>query len=185
MNKNLNDYIKIYRNHLPADVCDTSVEYLNLCNFTVHKFYNNAGEYSSHLNASAVCFDMIPSNEVLMKYTWDAINQYVNQIGFPWFKSWAGFTRPKFNKYDPNTRMDNHCDHIKDMFDGERKGVPILTVLCGLNDTYTGGNLMMFDGEDYSLNKGDVIIFPSNFLYPHTITPVITGTRYSAVSWVW
>ena len=33
--------------------------------------------------------------------------------------------------------------------------------------------------------KGDLIIFPSNFLYPHKITPVTKGVRYSYVSWVW
>jgi predicted 2-oxoglutarate/Fe(II)-dependent dioxygenase YbiX len=81
--------------------------------------------------------------------------------------------------------MKEHCDHIKDMFDGERRGIPILSVIAGLNNTYTGGNLKMFGGEDYSLNIGDVIVFPSNFMYPHAAAPVTTGVRYSYVSWVW
>ena len=33
--------------------------------------------------------------------------------------------------------------------------------------------------------KGDLLIFPSNFLYPHKITPITKGVRYSYVSWVW
>ena len=32
---------------------------------------------------------------------------------------------------------------------------------------------------------GDVLIFPSNFMYPHRVTEVKRGIRYSAISWVW
>ena len=35
------------------------------------------------------------------------------------------------------------------------------------------------------LNQGDVLIFPSNFLYPHKVNSIKKGTRYSFVSWVW
>ena len=30
---------------------------------------------------------------------------------------------------------------------------------------------------------GDVIIFPSNFLYPHSVAPIMMGTRYAIVNW--
>ena len=82
--------------------------------------------------------------------------------------------------------MENHCDHIHSMFDGERKGIPILSIVGVLNDDYEGGELIMFDGDKtISTKKGDLLIFPSNFLYPHRITPVTKGPRYSYVSWVW
>ena len=42
----------------------------------------------------------------------------------------------------------------------------------------------MFDRE-IKLNAGDLVIFPSNFLYPHKISPVTDGVRYSYVSWGW
>jgi hypothetical protein len=32
---------------------------------------------------------------------------------------------------------------------------------------------------------GDVIIFPSTFLYPHKVNEVKKGIRYSFVSWAW
>ena len=32
---------------------------------------------------------------------------------------------------------------------------------------------------------GDILIFPSNFMYPHKVEPVIEGTRYSYISWLW
>lgn len=70
------------------------------------------------------------------------------------------------------------------MFDGNKKGIPILTVLGGLNDDYEGGELILC-GEQVELKAGEVLVFPSNFLYPHEVKPVKSGTRYSFVSWVW
>jgi predicted 2-oxoglutarate/Fe(II)-dependent dioxygenase YbiX len=60
------------------------------------------------------------------------------------------------------------------------------TLSCSfiLNDDYEGGGWEFFNGE-IKLNppKGSAIVFPSNFLYPHAITPVIAGTRFSIVTW--
>ena len=35
----------------------------------------------------------------------------------------------------------------------------------------------------YNLNAGDIIVFPSNFLYPHSILPITLGVRYSIIIW--
>mgnify|MGYP001213588018 CR=1 FL=1 len=35
----------------------------------------------------------------------------------------------------------------------------------------------------HALKKGDVVIFPSNFMYPHRVEKVTKGTRYSFVTW--
>jgi predicted 2-oxoglutarate/Fe(II)-dependent dioxygenase YbiX len=71
------------------------------------------------------------------------------------------------------------------LFEGDRKGIPILTVLAGLNNDYEGGELIMFKDTQIKMNTGDVVIFPSNFLYPHKVNPVTKGVRYSCVSWAW
>ena len=81
--------------------------------------------------------------------------------------------------------MANHCDHIQSLFDGEKKGIPILSIIGILNDDYEGGELIMFEDKKINTKKGDLLIFPSNFLYPHQITPVTKGVRYSYVSWLW
>jgi predicted 2-oxoglutarate/Fe(II)-dependent dioxygenase YbiX len=53
-----------------------------------------------------------------------------------------------------------------------------------LNDNYEGGEFAFFDREvKYKLKKGSCIMFPSNFMYPHEIMPVISGTRYSIITW--
>jgi len=53
-----------------------------------------------------------------------------------------------------------------------------------LNDDFEGGEFAFFDRElKYKLDKGDAIMFPSNFMYPHEVMPVTKGTRYSIITW--
>ena len=53
-----------------------------------------------------------------------------------------------------------------------------------LNDDYEGCEFAFFDRElVYKLKKGSCIMFPSNFMYPHEIMPVTSGTRYSIITW--
>jgi len=53
-----------------------------------------------------------------------------------------------------------------------------------LNDDFEGGEFAFFDRElKYKLEKGDALMFPSNFMYPHEVMPVTKGTRYSIITW--
>ena len=81
--------------------------------------------------------------------------------------------------------MRLHVDHIYDLFDGETKGIPVLSIIVNLNDGYEGGELRFFDKHNLKLGKGDVVIFPSNFMYPHSVNTVTKNTRYSAVAWAY
>ena len=38
-------------------------------------------------------------------------------------------------------------------------------------------------GKEIKLKTGDILMFPSNFMYPHEVTECTKGTRYSFVSW--
>jgi predicted 2-oxoglutarate/Fe(II)-dependent dioxygenase YbiX len=60
------------------------------------------------------------------------------------------------------------------------------TLSCSfiLNDDYEGGEWEFFNGAlKMKPPKGSAIAFPSNFLYPHGITPITKGTRFSIVTW--
>lgn len=76
-----------------------------------------------------------------------------------------------------------HVDHIHYLFDGKSKGIPVLSIVGLLNDDFTEGRFVFWDKYDIDMEAGDIVIFPSNFLYKHRVTPVTQGIRYSFVSW--
>lgn len=59
-----------------------------------------------------------------------------------------------------------------------------------LNDNFTGGEFAFFDKTgykelfNYPAVAGDVLIFPSNYMYPHAVKPVKFGIRYAVVNWL-
>ena len=57
-----------------------------------------------------------------------------------------------------------------------------------LNNDYEGGNLCFKDNITNNETVIDtkpnrLIIWPSNFLFPHSVRPTNKGTRYSIVAW--
>jgi predicted 2-oxoglutarate/Fe(II)-dependent dioxygenase YbiX len=88
-----------------------------------------------------------------------------------------------FLTYDVNGKYEIHVD---DCPQTTRR----LSIIVNLNEGYEGGDFIFFDPINKkdiihreSLKKGTILIFPSNFLYPHSIEPITKGTRYSLVSW--
>ena len=79
--------------------------------------------------------------------------------------------------------MANHVDHIHSIFDGENKGVPIISVVGLLNDNFVGGEFIFNDEHTIKLKQGDILLFPSNFIYAHRVNDIEEGIRYSFVSW--
>ena len=96
----------------------------------------------------------------------------------------VAYTSPKVNRYNVGHNMDEHVDLIRSIFDGKNKGVPIMSTVTLLNDEneFEGGDLFV-SKEKIPLKKGDMVIFPSTFMYPHLVTPVTKGTRYTLVCW--
>jgi len=85
-------------------------------------------------------------------------------------------------KYESGGFYKWHTDHFTN--------IPrTLSMLLFLNNDYEGGSLN-FKNPD---NSGEheikpaanrLVVWPSNFLYPHAATKVIKGTRFCIVSWV-
>lgn len=188
----IRDYAKLYHNVFSNDFCEQTIESLKLEQWKTHQFFNIKNEYiyrgNDFMHISSTNFN---EQETIMKTLWNLINQYVLvefshcYEKFQWFGAWSAYTSVKFHKYDENTDMKLHCDHIRDIFDGERKGVPILTIVGLLNDDFEGGDFLLWEKEKIDLKQGSVLIFPSNFMYPHEVTSIQRGCRYSFVSWVW
>lgn len=185
----IQDYVKVYENHVPKELCESATKKLESVNWDTHRFYNSKHDsYVSYDKELSISNDNIEERAELSQYVWKALERYIltDFSSFsPWFCGWAGHTYVRFNRYTSDTQMKIHCDHIHSMFDGNRKGVPFLTVLGALNNEYEGGDFVMFGDKKVEMPSGAVVVFPSNFMFPHEVKPVTSGVRYSYVSWAW
>ena len=109
-------------------------------------------------------------------------------MGGDTFKGWNKFSQIKFHRYSKNQIMSKHSDHIHTLFEDDIKGIPILSIVGVLNDDYEGGELMFMDSNGENQRKvetkaGRLIIWPSNFMFPHKVNTIKKGLRYSIVAW--
>tara|TARA_R110002073_G_scaffold176664_3_gene334414 strand:+ start:183 stop:776 length:594 start_codon:yes stop_codon:yes gene_type:complete len=84
-------------------------------------------------------------------------------------------------KYNVGGHYEFHVDHSK--------MIPrTLSFIYLINDDYEGGELI-FATPDFKNDltiekkKNTLIVWPSNFMYPHMVKPVTKGTRFSVVGW--
>jgi len=188
MDMDLRSYVKIYSNWIEPDKIKSILSDLPMAKWQEHTFYNSKTDKKIALsgnNELSVTGDIMPNTPYVMQRIWDSYYKYlVEDFNLPWFNGWNGHSNVRFNKYSNNQQMALHCDHIVDLFEGARRGIPFLTALGVLNDDYEGGEFIMWE-DDLKLKAGDIVIFPSIFLYPHKVNPVTKGERYSFVSWAW
>ena len=179
-------YAKIYKGVVSNEICAKTVTELNTLSFKEHTFYNaNTGEYKPRSGSQelSMSWSNVSTKNDLNKLVDDTAFKYVKELKMPWFDKYQGFSHVRFNKYAENKKMALHADHIHSMFDGERKGIPILSVLGVLNDDYEGGEFVLC-GEPLEKKKGSAVVFPSNFMFPHEVQKVTSGDRYSIMTWI-
>ncbi len=186
MNLDLTSYLRIYP-VFDEQFCAASIEQLEKADWGTHSYTSpqNYDDAVSYDNEFLICNSPIDNDAAVMEGIWKAYQMYCTELNFPWFEGWAGYSRVRFNKYDVNTLMREHCDHIHSLFTGERRGIPTITALGALNDNYSGGELFFWRDKQVTIPPGHIAVFPSNFLYPHYVAPVKEGVRYSYVSWAW
>lgn len=78
--------------------------------------------------------------------------------------------------------------HYKFHVDDSRGAQRLVSCIFLINENYEGGDLLF---KDYSSNEiievkkkeNMLLVWPSNFLFPHSVKPVTEGERYSVVAW--
>ena len=186
----LKNYILHLDNWIPQNILDDSLKELKKNKTWQKHTYTNPQNYEGQSKNGEkelnICYgDDLPYRDQIMQLIWKGLEKYIiiEKIGGLQFDGWKGFRTVRFNRYNKNQIMSKHCDHIHSLFTGEKRGIPILSIVGVLNNDYEGGEFIMFDDYEIKFKPGDVIIFPSIFLYPHLVKPVTKGTRYSFVSW--
>jgi hypothetical protein len=190
MKESIKNYILHLSKWIPQNILNKSIKELSDNNTWKKHTYMNSKTFKPEIkNADKeldVCYgENLTYVKELHNLVWKGLEKYIviDKIGGETFSGWSGFSPIRFNRYNKNQIMSKHSDHISSLFTGEIRGIPILSIVGILNDDYKGGEFIMFDDYEIKFKAGDLIIFPSVFLYPHLVKPVKKGTRYSFVSW--
>lgn len=129
-------------------------------------------------------FTIMPSSEVdalLYEVFTEALQNYITDMGdLATYIIQAGIAQDEgyfLLKYTPGGEYTMHIDASIRMH-------RTLTAILLLNDNFTGGELAFpISGLEVKLKPGEIIIFPSNFVFIHTVYPVKSGIRYAVVTW--
>ena len=184
----IKNFIKIYDEVLPWNVLSNLIRYANYSEF--HEAKIGGGEkakvdfnirrtyakYLSNLDTSLTnvhWFNLLYSNfdRLLKKYCED----------FKMRTSYSDIIDIEILKYEDTGFYTWHVDHFS-------KNPRTMSCILLLNNDYEGGNLCFKNPDGSGEFQLDVvpnrmIIWPSNFLYPHMIKPITKGKRYSVVAW--
>lgn len=183
--KELSDYIKVFDNIIPSTVCDDIISNLKnsplwspavvgkrgLTDKSIRNLDMISLSNSSIKNQSKIIKEF---DDKLVTFSLKAIKRYRQDFKHVVINNDTGYDLLRYNEgcfYTVHT--DSFLERPR-------------TVSCSfaLNDDYEGGEFAFFDKEiKIKLKKGSVLMFPSNFMYPHEILPVLSGTRYSIITW--
>jgi len=183
--RKLEDFIKIYDNVVSVDLCNKILQE-----------YKNSQEWNRTLvgdgilntnirNCSVIQIsdsNVIDKNYEVRKFIDVELHQQLLKVVEMYSKEFLEFspnidTGYELLMYESGQFYTQHTDS----FIHQQRSV---SCSLTLNDDYVGGEFSFFDREMMIRNSvGSVIVFPSNFMYPHEIMPVIEGTRYSVITW--
>ena len=185
LHSNLNEYIVVIKNALTSPLCDSILE----------EFKNSDEWQDTAIGGGKTNKDIRNCETIIISYPHIIEkNKKVRLKLDKYIFLSASKCIQEYNTNYPHCRIEEdsgyellkypeggfYTQHV-DSFKARPRAVSCSFIL---NDDYEGGEFAFFDRElKYKLDKGDAIMFPSNFMYPHEIMPVTQGTRYSIITW--
>lgn len=181
----LEDYIYVVKNALISEICDAVLdEFVNSNEWTDTVVGSGAVEKTIR-NCQTI---VISYSNVIQKNS-EVRHKFDNAI----FDG-ASKCIQEYNTKFPHCRIEEDsgyellkypegCFYVEhtDSFKARPRAVSCSFIL---NDDFEGGEFAFFNRElKYNLEKGDALLFPSSFMYPHEVMPVTKGTRYSIITW--
>ena len=190
----LDECIYVAEKIIPADLCDSVVQDIETREWKSHEWYNNVQDsFHSEETKELDIQNATPElHKAIAPFVIESGRIYYSNYSYPFADQpdrsgqfMDQFSPVRFNRYSPGQIMRQHHDHIHSIFDGKLKGVPVLTFILNFNDDYEGADLFFWEDSVFKLGKGDICMFPSNWLFPHGVTEATKGKRYSGVCWGW
>jgi hypothetical protein len=183
--KPLEDFIITIDSAVPNELCDRIIKEYDNCDFWLSSRIGDGDVDNSIRN----CDNINLSEEIVINKNFDIRKKIDEDLFQCASKSLSEYRNifPEINaeidtgysllRYKEGQFYVQHTDSFK----SQQRSLSCSFVL---NSDFEGGEFAFFDRElIFSLNKGESILFPSNFMFPHEIMPVTSGTRYSIITW--
>ena len=170
----LNDFI-IYQPTIPVKFCETIIELFESKNQALIRRDNKVQQFTEmNLNTAAPEMAHYLAATSVMK----AVETYTDRhmpFGDRFFPELYGLEELRVKRYNEGDYFDQHVD-VGDLNSSKR----FLAFLFYLNDEYEGGETLFKTPESMLIRptKGNAVIFPPTWQYPHTGTKVTKGTKY-------
>jgi Rps23 Pro-64 3,4-dihydroxylase Tpa1-like proline 4-hydroxylase len=187
----IKDCIKIIDNTINNETLEVILKWVKDLNFEYAEILNEKKDKGfieketrntlvKHLQFDSQSMTEIHWAHVFNKIFKECIGSYIEENKLP-SQTISRLEGSQILKYEPGGHYTWHVDHGLYL---NRK----ISCIFYLNDGYEGGKLQFaFPAKDESLEiepkKNRMIVWPSNFMFPHRVTPVEKGIRYSAVCW--
>tara|TARA_R100000988_G_scaffold95340_1_gene61540 strand:+ start:1322 stop:1855 length:534 start_codon:yes stop_codon:yes gene_type:complete len=174
----IKEFVKRYDNMIDHDLCDKIVNTVNFKEFeiaTVGDKGQNKEIRNCYTKNIAKEFD-----DDIFNIVSSALDKYC--FDFKWCNFGVAIEDTGYNhllyKGVEGGEYKMHVDHM-DLYPR------VLSCSLILNDNYDGGDFVFFD-EEYLIKKkkGSIVMFPSNFCFPHAVTPVSNGDRHAIITWI-
>lgn len=178
---NVYDYVKVY-NLIDTETIDLvkDIVMLNDECFKPHTW----GDSRENRNDCKVLYSG-RCHELLKTFIRQSIAYYTHDV-MDGVRFANDISSIRMNIFDEQQYMQSHADAIKTLFgeDGIR-GWPVLSIVGMIDPASEGGEFVINSDYKVELGRGDILIFPSTFIYKHEVKPVHKGRRISFVSWAW
>jgi predicted 2-oxoglutarate/Fe(II)-dependent dioxygenase YbiX len=187
----LEKYIKIIDHAMPYPTLSNFLKYCNYVNYEKAKVVGDgtgAVEKSDVRNAQIKTLSNFNTELTEMHWSNYLFNLFQNGLSRYWDDN--NLLRSNFTNHTENISILKYenTDFYKWHFDHHWSKPRTISMILLLNNDYEGGNLCFKEpnqDDEIIIDKkpNRLIIWPSNFLYPHAVKPVTKGTRYSVVCW--
>ena len=179
----IKDYIKVFEDIVPISLCDAICN--EFCDSDEWDYGAVGGRVDKYFRSNKIISlsHVIDKNKKvrekldagLFKAAGMAIENYLNIFPYARVERDSGYD---LLRYETGQYINQHVDFSQEQF--------ARSISCSftLNDEYEGGEFAFFDRQIVTkMPKGSAVLFPSNFMFPHEVLPVLSGTRYAVITW--
>ena len=186
-------FIKVYDNVLPVTLISAIIRWSNKSNFNVAAVATKDPEHRQVIVENIRKTKDLPLTQCSDSLT----NVHYAQVLAHMFNAYLRKYKEDLNLYDfVLEKIENinilkyeeggfykwHTDHSGTIFPRT------ISMILLLNNDYEGGELMFSDADNKNqialeTKVGRLVVWPSNFMFPHSVSKVTKGTRYSIVAW--